>query len=364
MPATSRRAPGRLAAALLLVSGALLLLAACGRAAATPPAASGPAPAAPPAPQSAAPAPPIPVIFNWTQPSGSMSPIWVTYEAGYFREEGLDVDLLNIPNTSRVLQTMAAGEVHLSPLDPLSVVRASFGGLDVVLLFAQTNRLMFGLYAQPGITDAQQLRGKVVATTRVGASNHTATVVALERFGLVPDRDVALRQLGEVPAIYAAMQTGQVDAATLGLPPNRGALPNIVELLNLGRDGPAYPSIAIGGPRAWVSTNEEALRRFARAYVRGIHRFKHDRAFTMEVYRKYFQADDTPFFEESWELFRQAIPDAPYVSEEGFARILQDLAGEEPRAAGRQPAEWLDARFVRELDQSGFIRALSSASAP
>ncbi len=182
MPATRRRTPGRLASTLLLVSGALLLLATCGRPAAAPPAASSPAPtraAAPVAPSAEpAPAPPLHVIFNWTQPSGSMSPIWVPYEAGYFREEGLDVDLLNIPNTSRVLQTMAAGEVQLSPLDPLSVVRASFGGLDVVLLFAQTNRLMFGLYAQPGITDAQQLRGKVVATTRVGASNHTATVVA------------------------------------------------------------------------------------------------------------------------------------------------------------------------------------------
>ena len=185
---------------------------ACAAPAATPPASApvSTTPAAPPstAPAASAPAatPPAPlhVVANWTQPTGSMSGIWIAQEAGLFREQGLDLELLNIPNTSRVLQTMAAGEMNLSPLDPATTVRASLGGLDVVLLYAQTNRLVFGVYAQPSIPGPQDLRGKVIGTTRIGASNHTATLVALDTWGLVPDRDVALRQLGEVPAIYAA----------------------------------------------------------------------------------------------------------------------------------------------------------------
>jgi ABC-type nitrate/sulfonate/bicarbonate transport system substrate-binding protein len=302
------------------------------------------------------PAPPMRVVLNWTQPTGAMSPIWITYEAGYFREEGLDVELLNIPNTSRVLQTMAAGEVDLSPLDPQTTVRASLSGMDVVLLFAQTNRMVFGLFGQPGITRGEQLRGKVVATTRIGASNHTATVAALQRLGLAPDRDVALRQLGEVAAIYAALQAGQVDAATLGLPVDWSLAGNLNELVNLAQDGPEYPSVAVGGLRGWVNANEEAVRRVGRAWMRGLQRFKSDSAFTLEVYRKYFQGADPGWLEEGRALFTRYIPDVPYVSETGMATILHELAEEQPALAGRQPAEWVDSRFVRELEAAGMTR--------
>jgi ABC-type nitrate/sulfonate/bicarbonate transport system substrate-binding protein len=363
-----------------LGAGALMLVvAACGagtsrpagtepsvRAPATPPAApaaQAPAPADATASQPATPPPPLKLVANWTQLSGSMSPIWVTYEAGLFREQGLDVELLNIPNTSRVLQTMAAGEINLSPLDPATTIRAGLGGLDVPLLFAQTNRLVFGVYGQPSITDPQQLRGKVIGTTRIGASNHTATVVALDSWGLVPDRDVALRQLGEVPAIYAALQAGQIDAATFGLPVNRATLPDQRELLNLANDGPEYASIAIGGPRAWIATNEEAVRRFARAFALGIQRFKADKAFTLDVYRRYFQADEPQFFEDTYALFSRHVPTVPYVSEAGMARAFADLLPDEPSLAGRQPSEWLESRFVRELEESGFLRGEAGTAA-
>jgi ABC-type nitrate/sulfonate/bicarbonate transport system substrate-binding protein len=197
----------------------------------------------------------------------------------------------------------------------------------------------------------------VIGTTRIGASNHTATLVALEKWGLVPDRDVALRQLGEVPAIYAALQAGQIDAATFGLPVNRAAVPNQRELIDLAAEGPEYASIAIGGPRAWINANEEAVRRFGRAYALGVQRFKADKAYTFDVYRKYSHSDDPQFLEDTYALFSRHIPSVPYVSEEGMARALADLVAEEPQLAGRQATEWLDSRFARELEESGFVRA-------
>ena len=36
-----------------------------------------------------------------------------------------------------------------------------------------------------------------------------------------------------------------------------------------------------------------------------------------------------------------------------------DLVGEDPRLAGRQAGEWIDARFVRELEASGFVRQVA-----
>jgi NitT/TauT family transport system substrate-binding protein len=356
-----RPPPGRGQACSLMLA-VLAAVAACAPTSApsrpTAPATAGPGSlAAPASAATATPPAPLRVVANWTQPSGSMSGIWVAQEAGLFREQGLDLELLNIPNTSRVLQTMAAGELNLSPLDPGTTIRASLGGLDVVLLYAQTNRLVFGVYAQPAIQDPQDLRGKIIGTTRIGASNHTATLVALEKWGLVPDRDVALRQLGEVPAIYAALQAGQIDAATFGLPVNRAAAPTAHELVDLASDGPEYASIAAGGPRAWIDADAEAVRRYGRAYALGVRRFQNDKPFALDVYRKYLGADDPTYLEESYALFSRQLPAVPYVSEAGMARALADLVPEEPQLAGRQASEWVDSHFVREMEEAGFFAA-------
>src|SRR5262249_18195586 len=171
-----------------------------------------------------------------------------------------------------------------------------------------------------------------------------------------PDRDVGLRQLGEVAEIYAALQAGQVDAATLGLPPDRTLAGNLNELVNLAQDGPEYPSIAVGGLRGGVNANEEAVRRVGRAWMRGLRRFKTDSAFTLEVYRKYFQGADPGWLEESRALFTHYIPDVPYVSEAGMATILHELAEEEPALAGRQPAEGGGSRVRRGVGGAGPAR--------
>jgi ABC-type nitrate/sulfonate/bicarbonate transport system substrate-binding protein len=280
------------------------------------------------------------------------------YEAGIFREQGLDVELVHIPNSSRVIQSMIAGEVHLAPLDPASSIHANLGGADIALYFAALNRPVYSVVAQPGITDPQALRGKTIGITRIGSATHSATLLALERWRLVPDQDVALRQLGEVNAVLAALEARQVDAGVIS--PPRSTLARqagFSELLNLGTDGPEYPSLAIGGPRAWATANEEAMRRFARAYVLGIQRFKADKPWAMGVYRKYLEIDDPAILDATYDQFSRIFEPIPYVSEAGLGRLIADLAEEEPRLKDRQAAEWLDSRYLREVEAAGVGRS-------
>jgi NitT/TauT family transport system substrate-binding protein len=330
------------------------------------PAAGGPAPAPAAAATAGASAalPPLPepvkLVVNWTSVSGSQSGIWMTYEGGYFRELGLDVELVNITATSRAIQSMVAGEVQLGSLDPAASIQASISGADLVLLLAATNRLVFSIMTQPGIREPQALRGKSLGITRIGSSTHTSALVSLQGWGLQPDRDVALLQLQEVAAILAAMQAGQADAGVLSPPTNALARQaGYFELMNLATQGPEYPSVAVGGPRAWVNANEDVVRRFTRAYVQGLHRFKTDKPWAVEVYRKFLKVDDPVILEDTYAQFSAYFPSVPYISEEGTARLLEDLGREEPRLAGQQPSQWIDTRFLRELEASGFIRQVT-----
>src|SRR5262245_6262686 len=67
------------------------------------------APTAAPAAAAATAAPPasLRLVLNWTAPAGSQAPLWVAYEAGLYREQGLDVELVNVPGTARAIQSMA-----------------------------------------------------------------------------------------------------------------------------------------------------------------------------------------------------------------------------------------------------------------
>jgi NitT/TauT family transport system substrate-binding protein len=336
----------------------LILLAGCvgptGTPAATAPSASQPAAGG--AAQAAPPAP-LPIVVNQSAINGAQAGIWTAYDTGLFREQGLDVELVSVASTTQALKAMVTGQIHFGTLDPVSAIQASAEGADVVLLFGAANRLIFSVLSQPSIQQPQELRGKTVAITRIGSASHTAGRVAFKGWGLVPDQDFALRQLGEAAAILAGLQAGQVDAGVMSAPTStRARHAGYRELINLYIDGPDYPSLAVGAPRGWVTANEEAVRRFGRAYVLGLQRFKADPATGRAVYKKYFQIDDDAVVNETYTQYAASFAPIPYISEEGLARLLADLTAEDASLAGRQATEWIDTRFLREIEASGLVR--------
>jgi ABC-type nitrate/sulfonate/bicarbonate transport system substrate-binding protein len=198
-----------------------------------------------------------------------------------------------------------------------------------------------------------------MGVTRLGSATHSAGLLALDMWGLEPDRDVAFRQLSQVPAIFAALEAQQVDAGVLSLPSTSLARrAGYRELINLATQGPEYPSIVVSGLRSWVDRNEEAMRRFTRGFVQGVHRGRTDKAWAEDVYRKYVETDDPQILDEVYAEFERCCPRVPYVSEEGIARLLADMSQDEPRLVGKTPSDFVESRFLRELESSGFVKQL------
>jgi NitT/TauT family transport system substrate-binding protein len=322
-----------------------------------PTAASAPGPASRPGAQAPAAAPPIKMVANYSARGSGQSGLWYASEAGFNREQGLDVELTSIAATSAVVQAMLANEVQVGGLDAGASILATVAGADIALLLGGNNRSVFSIMTQPEIRDPQGLRGKTIGVTRIGSATHTAARLATEMWGLALDRDVAVRQLGQVPAILAGLEAKQIDAGVLSLPPlGYGRRAGYHELIDLRKDGPEYPSIVMSALRPWIAANEEAVRRFTRAYVQGFERARTDKPWAMEVMRKYVEIDDMDIVEEMYGEFLNCCPRVPYISEPGTVRLIADLAEEEPRLAGKQPSEFIEPRFLRELESSGFIR--------
>jgi hypothetical protein len=70
------------------------------------------------------------------------------------------------------------------------------------------------------------------------------------------------------------------------------------------------------------------------------------------------QIKDEKELEESYQLLRSFVPVKPYPTPEGFRTIFADLAKRVPAAKNADPKEYVDTRFIEELDRSGFIDGL------
>ncbi|HEX9143476.1 MAG TPA: ABC transporter substrate-binding protein, partial [Candidatus Binatia bacterium] len=159
------------------------------------------------------------VRINWTAVTGAQSGIYVAYEEGLFKKNGLDVELIHIASSSRGIQAILAGELAFSSLDGLNAAQATLKGANIVLVAGATNRFVFSLMGKPEIKRIADLRGKKIGITRVGSSTHTAALYALSQGGLKPS-DYQILPLMEVPNILTALLAGQVDAGVLSPPTN------------------------------------------------------------------------------------------------------------------------------------------------
>jgi NMT1/THI5 like len=128
--------------------------------------------------------------------SGAMASLWVAQDYGYFRHQGLDVQLLYIGGGSVATQALIGGDVQFVRLGANSVVQASLRGASLKMIANTINTLVFSLMARPEIQAAKDLKGKKIGLTRLGGSTDFALDLALKKWGLRRGSDVAVIQTG------------------------------------------------------------------------------------------------------------------------------------------------------------------------
>jgi NitT/TauT family transport system substrate-binding protein len=296
----------------------------------------------------------------WTSFASNMSGTWVAQEEGLFKKNGLEVELVHIPSTSRAIQVMLAGEIQYSYMDGRNSVTAALKGADVVILAGVANRLVFSFMARPEIKSFSELKGKKIGITRLGSSTHSVTLWVMNKSGLKPE-DYQMLQLVDVPNILTAIMAGQIDAGALSPPTNfRARKAGLSELIDLSKDGPEYVSVAIGSTRSFIKNNEEMTRRFVRAYSEGVQVLKANKGAGIRAIQKYARIKDPDILEATYGEARAYIENVPYVMRKGMETIIAELLPTEPKAKTAKPEDFLDTRFVGQLEREGFYKASAS----
>jgi ABC-type nitrate/sulfonate/bicarbonate transport system substrate-binding protein len=300
------------------------------------------------------------VRINWTAVTGAQSGLHMAQQEKLFQKYGLDnVELIHIASSSRGIQAILAGEIAFSFMDGNNEVQADLKGGNIALVVGATNRMVFSLMAKPEYKRIADLRGKKIGITRAGSSTHTAALYALGSAGL-KSGDYQVLPLLEVPNIFTALAAGQIDAGTVSPPTNsRAKKAGFVELMSLAKDGPEYVSVAIGTSRSYIKANEDVVRRVVRAYAEGVYRFKNDKQAALKMIQTVLKVKEPEIAEDTWNQFREYLPFPPYVSRKGMEAIITEVAETEAKAKSAKPDDFIDMRFVDELDKEGFFKKLA-----
>jgi ABC-type nitrate/sulfonate/bicarbonate transport system substrate-binding protein len=293
-------------------------------------------------------------------PSGAFAAPWMAKEAGLFEKYGLDAELTYLSSSPTMIQSMLAGELDFNELAAPAPNSAVLEGGEVVWITGAVNAPVFWVIARPEIATMADLRGRTVGVTRIGTTTHLFMRLALRTAGLDAERDVEIRQTGGSPETLAALQSGGISAGVTGPPSHLVAVEAGMRLLaDLGGLGIAWPSGGTVATRGFIAARPAVVAAYVKAYTEAVYLLRTDRERAVDVIAKYGELTDRALAEQTWTIFRDRYVLPPYPDPRAMQTVVdEELVNTSPRARELPLDAFYDDRFVRELDQSGFVQAL------
>jgi NitT/TauT family transport system substrate-binding protein len=286
-----------------------------------------------------------PVRGAFPSPSIQILPLMVAAERGFFKREGLDLELVFVRGASTAVQALLANQIHfifsIGPQMP-----AVWEGNDIMLLAQQVGRPTFSLVVTPDIQKIADLKGKKLGVT-FGGSTAAGTKALLELNKIHPDKDVEYISLpGNEPKI-AALKQGIISGALLAPPADylamKSGMKRLVSLADVFKDT-AFTGLA--ATSRTIRENPQMVKRMVRAIVRAvIHtRDNSEDALLVSMKRLGLERDAA---QDAYQMIREAL--VPVPTEKGVELMAQWQAIALNMKPKRKASEYMDLRFANEV---------------
>ena len=291
-------------------------------------------------------------------------PMMVTWKAGLFAKHGLEIAKPRIMGGAKgVVRGLMSREIEFGNLAAPALLRANIKGeADLVFLTGGINQQF--IMGRPGLDRREQLAGKKIGFVGDGGLNDALVKFVIQKLaaeGITGLHEEAVPAGGDKE--LAALLNGQCDAIVITPPESIDAQRKGCKyLVDFAEYGFNYALGGIAARRDYVEQNPEVARKFVRAYVEGMHRYRTDREFTVDVQAEYSGIADRSVAEETYDLTQPGMPSVPYPVVSSLQTLLDFMAKELAEAKDADARRFVDERFIRELDESGFVAALSNQS--
>lgn len=210
--------------------------------------------------------------------SAFYAPLYVSIENGYFKEEGIDLELILTSGADKVAAAVLSKDVNIGFAGPESAIYVYNGGEeDYLVTFAGLTKRdgQFIIGKDGKDFDWNQLKGKEVLVGRKGGMPALNFLNALKNAGIDPS-EVNLNYSVEFAALSGSFISGVGDYVNL-FEPNATKLEkegygNVVA--SIGEKSGSVPYTAFYVQKSYMEQNKELLEKFTRALEKGINYVK------------------------------------------------------------------------------------------
>jgi ABC-type nitrate/sulfonate/bicarbonate transport system substrate-binding protein len=296
----------------------------------------------------------------------SQSMPWIAQETGIFRKYNLEFPLVYIGTSPLATAAMLGGEAQILIDGGVGLVRTVLGGNnDLVFIAGIKNHLTQSILAKPEIKRLEDLRGKKIGVTRIGATTHYFAVQAFKQRNMEAGRDYSMLQTGGAPEMLAALLSGAIDAGTMSAPWDARAISQGYSYVVYGPDL-RIPQVAVSliTRRSFMAQNSPLIGRFMRAMAEAAKVLHTDKEIVFKVLSKYLRIDDKKVLDQAYNAEIKALEPRMELKLEAVQAILDDIAPTDPRAKKFKPQELYDRRYLDEIEKSGFFDKLWGGTNP
>lgn len=297
------------------------------------------------------------VMSGYAATSGPHAVLWIARDAGLFEKNGLRTDVAYIRSGSTMAQTLVSGDIQMSQMGGPAMLAAGVAGMDVTFVAVALNTTPIVLMGT--VSKVEELKGKAVGVTRYGSNTDISARFAIRKAGLQPEKDVALVQLEDYAGIMGGIASGRIAAGALADPFTDAAKKlGYKEVADVAAMGLEFPFVGIAAKKSYIKDNGDTVQRFVRAYTEAIAIYKNNRDLAMKITGKYTGIKDPATLASTVDFYAPKLQRVPFATVGGLRFVLDQVAVRDPRAKNYTPEAFMDMRFVKQLEDSGFIKAL------
>lgn len=267
------------------------------------------------------------------------APQYVAINNGYFKENGIDIELTTGQGADAVMTAVLANQCDIGFAGPeASIYVYNEGKEDHTQVFAQMTKKDGSFLVARSQTENfswQDLKGKMVIPGRKGGVPYMTLEYVLKKNGIDPQKDTTLDDSIKFDLMAGAFASGDADYVTLFEPTasmtqkqKKGYI-----VASVGEAAGEIPYTAYFTKKSYIESNEETIQKFTNSIYKGQQWVKeHSSKEIAEAIQSFFPDTDIEMLEAAIQSYKNidAWNDNPVLKEEVFNRLedVMTMAGE------------------------------------
>jgi NitT/TauT family transport system substrate-binding protein len=265
------------------------------------------------------------VRISVTNPNMSFLPAEVALKKGFFKDEGLEVEIIrmNVPN---IVTALVTGDIGYTLLFG-SVVRGALRGMPLRALASLLDGSTHALVAKPEYKSGKELKGKTVGIGNFGGTDEVAGRMMLKSLGLDTEKDLKFVALGPDRARLAALKEGLVDVAVIAPPGDAMGRQMGFNVLLRAYEVFSFPFIGIGANLKTIKEKPEEVKKVVKAMLRANRFIREDKEGAVRILVEWGKVERdlaAASYDSTWKVFSPNGNIPP----EGLRLVLQQAKAE------------------------------------